>query len=179
MAVLVVLSAQLTKVFEHPRFRAPIPNKEELPMSIVGRLIGSWRDLRAEYLSGLISGPIDADKLDYMARDSYFTGLPLGLDVDRLINKLEVVTITSDRVTDPYLRKRAEEAPARKLYELGISVAGLTAYEQMIIGRVLLYDRVYCHHKVRCAEAGNSSQRIFLSLLNSSIRARSISVSLA
>ena len=29
----------------------------------------------------------------------------------------------------------------------------ITAHEQMIIARVILYDRLYYHHKVRAAEA--------------------------
>ncbi|MEI9898423.1 MAG: HD domain-containing protein [Chthoniobacter sp.] len=118
VAVLLVLSEPLRKIFEHPRFRAPITNREELPIGIVARLLGSWRGLRAGYLAGVICGPIDADKLDYMARDSYFTGLPLGLDVERLINKLEVITIKPERVADPVLKERATAAPNQRLYEL-------------------------------------------------------------
>jgi len=130
------------------------------PQTFTDPVLGSielfeWarRDLRANYLAGIVSGPIDADKLDYMARDTYFSGLPIGLDVRRLINKLEVVTITPELAIDPELRRRVEAAPNKRVYELGISVSGLTAYEQMIIGRVLLYDRIYYHQKVRCAEA--------------------------
>ncbi len=88
-----------------------------------------------------------------MARDSYFTGLPIGLDVNRLISKLEIVTITPEKVKESELKKRAEEAQYKRLYQLGISLSSLTAYEQLIVGRVLLYDRVYYHHKVRCGEA--------------------------
>src|SRR5439155_7161410 len=80
-------------------------------------------------------------------------GLPVALDTNRLINKLEVVVVTPEAVTIPSLRKRAEEARGRRYYDLGISLSGLGAYEQMIVGRVLLYDRLYYHHKVRAAEA--------------------------
>ena len=153
VAVLLILSGQMSNVFAHAHFRVVFSRKDVLPICIVARLLGSRREVQADYLSKIVSGPIDADKLDYMARDSYFTGLPLGLDVDRLINKLEVITITPDKVTEPTLVKRAQEAKNSRLYQLGISVAGITAFEQMIIGRVLLYDRVYYHHKVRCAEA--------------------------
>src|SRR5258708_3575310 len=153
IAVLSILSEPLKKVFEHPRFAVPFDAKDDLAMAISARVLGSRRDLSAPYLSGVVSGPVDADKLDYMARDSYFTGLPIGLDVNRLISKLEIVTITPDLIVDKELKKRADEAPRRRIYQLGISLSGLTAYEQMIVGRVLLYDRVYYHHKVRCGEA--------------------------
>jgi hypothetical protein len=36
---------------------------------------------------------------------------------------------------------------------MGISHTGIGAYEQMIVGRVVLYDRLYYHHKVRAADA--------------------------
>ena len=88
-----------------------------------------------------------------MARDSYHAGLPVALDTNRLINKLEVVAITPENVTNPTLRDRAAGTPGRRYYDIGISVAGLGAYEQMIVGRVILYDRLYYHHKVRAAEA--------------------------
>jgi HD superfamily phosphohydrolase len=153
LAVLIVLSNALQSVFEHPRFSLPYQCKDEIASIVSARILGSRKDVGADYIAGVICGAIDADKLDYMARDSYFTGLPIGLDVSRLVNKLEVVTITPERAFDPELRKRAELAPNQRLYELGISVSGVTAYEQMIIGRVLLYDRVYYHQKVRCAEA--------------------------
>jgi HD superfamily phosphohydrolase len=153
IAVLAILSEPLRKVFEHARFAIPFNPKENLAQAISARILGSRKYLSAPYLAGIVSGPVDADKLDYMTRDSYFTGLPIGLDVNRLINKLEIVTITPDNVLDKELKKRAQEAPNQRLDQLGISLSGLTAYEQMIVGRVLLYDRVYYHHKVRCGEA--------------------------
>jgi hypothetical protein len=159
VAVLILLSEPLKRVFGHARFRVPFSSKDQLPQTVCARILGSRRYLRAPYLSGIISGPIDADKLDYMARDSYFTGLPIGLDVDRLISKLEIITITPDNVNDPDLRERAEATANKRLYQLGVSLSGLTAYEQMIVGRVLLYDRVYYHHKVRCGEA--MARRLF------------------
>ena len=109
--------------------------------------------LDAGYLSGVISGPLDADKLDYMARDSHHAGLPIGLDLHRLISKLEVVTVTPETTANQEMKARAAASPHQRYHEIGISMSGLGAYEQMIIGRVILYDRLYYHHKVRSAEA--------------------------
>ena len=109
--------------------------------------------LKATYLSGVISGPLDADKIDYMARDSHHSGLPIGLDMNRLISKLEVIILTQNNALNRELRERAASAPNQRFYEMGISLSGLGAYEQMIIGRVILYDRLYYHHKVRAAES--------------------------
>jgi hypothetical protein len=47
-------------------------------------------DLVGGYLAGLVSGQIDADKLDYMTRDSYFTGLPIGLTSSDLSANLKL-----------------------------------------------------------------------------------------
>jgi HD superfamily phosphohydrolase len=152
IAAVVVLSEPLRQVFEHPKFEA-VNGATRLAPAIVARILGSPTLLNAPYLSGVISGPLDADKLDYMARDSYHAGLPVALDTNRLINKLEVVTVTPESVTIPSLRRRAEGSPERRYYDVGISLAGLGAYEQMIVGRVLLFDRLYYHHKIRASEA--------------------------
>lgn len=153
IAVLVILSEPMRDVFAHERFAAGGVTTQALPGAIAARILGSRACLDAGYLSGVISGPIDADKLDYMARDCHHAGLPLGLDITRLISKLEVVIVTAENAPNPELRQRAEQAQRGRFYEMGISSAGLGAYEQMIIGRVILYDRLYHHHKVRAAEA--------------------------
>ncbi len=154
VAILFVMSEGMRGVFEHAAFKMPYGRGHgEIPLAVAARILGARSHVDTPYFSAIISGPIDADKLDYMARDSYFTGLPVGLDIRRLVSKLEVVGQSADAIRDPLLREVAQNQPGQRHYQLGISLAGLTAYEQMIIGRVLLYDRVYYHHKVRSAEA--------------------------
>lgn len=152
IAVLVVLSDAMNKVFTHQEIAART-RSAQLPVAVAARILGSRSCLTASYLSGIISGPVDADKLDYIARDCHHSGLPLGIDLTRLIGKLEVVVVTPETAPNQELRERAEQSPGRRFYELGISQAGLGSYEQLIIARVLLYDRLYYHHKVRAAEA--------------------------
>jgi hypothetical protein len=153
VAALFVLSEAMCRVLDHAKLGVPTEGRPyELAPAIAARILGSHSYLDARYLSGVVSGPLDADKLDYMARDSHHAGLPLGLDIARLISKLEVVTVTRDNAPAS-LRERVEKAPRQRIYEVGISLAGLGAYEQMIIARVILYDRLYHHHKVRAAEA--------------------------
>jgi len=151
MAALIVLSGPMRRVLEHTRFDVHAA-KDQLAEAITARILGSRDFLDATYLSGVVSGPLDADKIDYMARDSHHAGVPLGLDSTRLVSKLEVVTVTPENALTPELRERAEKHPTRRFYELGISRAGLSAYEQMIIARVTLYERLYYHHKIRAAE---------------------------
>jgi HD superfamily phosphohydrolase len=153
ISALLVLSEPMKAIFENPNLRIPTDKLTEVPFSICGRILGSRSFLYTGYLSGVVSGPLDADKLDYMARDSHHAGLPLGLDLHRLISKLEVVTVTSEVTSNKEMRKRADASPNKKYHEIGISLSGLGAYEQMIVGRAMLYDRLYYHHKVRSAEA--------------------------
>lgn len=152
ISAIIILSDPLRAVYEHPNFGATT-RPSELPLSICARVLGSRDYLDAGYLSGVISGPLDADKLDYMARDSHHAGLSIGLDLHRLISKLEVVTVTADTTANPEMKARARASPNQRYHEIGISLSGLGAYEQMVIARVILYDRLYYHHKVRSAEA--------------------------
>lgn len=151
LAALIVLTPAMKAIFDHPRFGAK--GHGQLVPAVVARMLGSRSYLTATYFSGVISGPIDADKLDYMARDCHHSGLPLGLDINRLISKLEVVMVTPQNAPNSELRERAEASPHKQFFEIGIAIAGLGAYEQMIIARAILYDRLYYHHKVRAAEA--------------------------
>ena len=151
---MLLLTDAFSEVLNHEEFEFPA-RKSELAMRLVARIIGSRSHLKATYLSGIVSGPVDADKLDYMARDGHHAGLYIGLDTERLISKLEVISITPENVPPRLsdVRKRAEDSPNRRTYDMGISLSGIGAYEQLIAGRVVLYDRIYYHHKVRVAEA--------------------------
>lgn len=151
IAVLFVLSDAMRAILEHPHFEA-VQHPSRLAPAIAARILGSRSYLHATYLSGIISGPLDADKLDYMARDSHHAGLPIAVDLHRLISKLEVVSVTIDNAPNENLQRRARCANHARFHELGISAAGLAAYEQSVVSRVFLYDRIYFHHKVRAAE---------------------------
>jgi len=153
VSAIIVLSDPLRQIFENPNLNIHTNRLTEIAFSICGRIIGSRDFLDTGYLSGVVSGPLDADKLDYMARDSHYAGLPIGLDLHRLISKLEVVTVTPEVTANTKMRERAEASPNKRYHEIGISLSGLGAYEQMIVGRAMLYDRLYYHHKVRSAEA--------------------------
>ena len=46
---------------------------------------------KRRFLTQLINGPFDVDKLDYLARDGYFTGLNIAPDVERLMWVLDTM----------------------------------------------------------------------------------------
>lgn len=148
VSVLIVLSPALKSVFDSPRFDAK--DKMSLPVRIAAHILGAWRPVRVGYLASVISGPLDADKLDYLARDSHHSGLRVGLELDRILSKLEVITVQG--ISSPALEVRLKAAGG-PVYDLGLSRPGVSAYEQLVIARMILFDRLYHHQKVRSAEA--------------------------
>lgn len=85
--------------------------------------------------SSLVNGPFDADKIDYLRRDSAFSGVPIALDFDRLVHSLEV--------------KKDEELDEEVV---AINIRGVVSAEQILFGKATLYSTVYHHHKVRAAD---------------------------
>lgn len=78
----------------------------------------------------VISGPLDADEMDYLARDSYFSGANLSpLDFQRIINMMK---------TD-----------GKKVY---IEYKGVSSVESIMISRFLMYKTVYFHKTVRIVQ---------------------------
>jgi len=97
-----------------------------------GRLLALIRGERGEPLSGLVSGSLDVDKLDYLSRDASMCGVPYGvIDVDRLLMSLTVV-------------------PGRGL---AVTEKGLAALESLLYAKYQMYRNVYWHHAVRSATA--------------------------
>ena len=101
----------------------------------IGEMIIGWiSDPEKAFLVDMINGPFDADKLDYILRDSHFTGIKLVLDLDRLF-------YTVCTVKDEQGRTR-----------LSVDSTGVSTLEQIVFSKMMLYTTVYHHHKVRSAE---------------------------
>jgi HD superfamily phosphohydrolase/serine/threonine protein kinase len=91
-------------------------------------------------LSTILSGPIDADKLDYLVRDSGNLNVPFGLVIDfqRLLQCLTVVY----------------KAQANKIYvALGIHEKGKIPAETVAFARYAMFGTVYWHHTSRIVKA--------------------------
>lgn len=92
-----------------------------------------------DLLKNIISGELDADKMDYILRDSYYSGCNYGkYNLDHLINNLRVgYEIIWDNL---------------KLKNLQLSIAinekGLGALEDFIYARFQLYQELYNHKSV-------------------------------
>ncbi len=75
----------------------------------------------------LVSSQLDCDRLDYLMRDSYFTGASYGhIDLDRILMAMRYDPVTQQLVI------------ARK---------GMAAIEHYLIVRYFMYAQVYNHHK--------------------------------
>ena len=106
---------------------------------ILGRREGDW--LNAHY-TDVINGPFDADKLDYIFRDGHYSGLPLGIDLDRLWYSTEI------HVIQPKDLKGVTEAMRR----LVMARSGINSLEQIVAARMNLTSSLYHHHKVRACD---------------------------
>ncbi len=83
-----------------------------------------------KFLHQLVSGQLDMDRIDYLKRDSFFTGVSEGtISDERLITMLEVV---DDKLV--------------------VEAKGIYSVEKFIIARRLMYWQVYLHKTVLSAE---------------------------
>ncbi len=94
-----------------------------------GEWIWNRRD-NGDALSSIISGPIDADQIDYLMRDAHYTGVAHGtIDLDRF---LETILVKDGMLV--------------------VERSGVPAAEGMLVARALMYSSVYFHRTVRIAE---------------------------
>jgi len=95
------------------------------------------KTFRPRFALDIISSQLDADRLDYLLRDSYMTGVAYGrYDLDWLIEVIELARIpTNGR-------------------DLGLTINRRKFHgaEQFVIGRYLMYQQVYFHKTIRSAE---------------------------
>jgi uncharacterized protein len=82
------------------------------------------------FLNQIVAGaPLDCDRMDYLLRDSYFTGVKYGTyDLHRLLKSLL-----------PYVDND------KKIIRLGIKKSGLPAIENFLQARYELYIQIYFH----------------------------------
>jgi len=87
-------------------------------------------DYPKKFLHQLVSSQLDMDRLDYLKRDSFYSGVSEGvISTDRIITML---TVSND--------------------ELAIEEKGIYSIEKFIIARRLMYWQVYLHKTVLAAE---------------------------
>jgi HD superfamily phosphohydrolase len=90
----------------------------------------------------IINGPLDADKLDYIARDSLHTGLRMSIDLDRFWLSTEI----------QQLPKGCLDGIDFAQTRLVINGSGLAAVEGIVFARFQLTNAVYQHPKIRASD---------------------------
>lgn len=81
-------------------------------------------------LGPIISGELDMDRMDYLIRDSHYTGVAYGvIDTERIISNLKLER------------------------ELILDIKGVQAAEAALAARYLMYPSVYQHHTTRIVNA--------------------------
>lgn len=95
------------------------------------------------FLGKIIDGEMDADKLDYLLRDSYYCGVRYGkYDLERI---LDTVTVVPVRNTIPSNESENREDSKTGVWLLGIDSDGIQAVEELIFARYWMFIQVYFH----------------------------------
>lgn len=136
LSILIVSSEPTREMLRQSRHPIRIGASEaELVDLIAACIAGSkLRTKPSSFLAEIVNGPVDADKLDYLARDSHMAGTPIMLDPRRLLSKLRLAHQDSENTV------------------IAIDPSGARAFEEMLATRVFLYDKLYFHHKMQAAE---------------------------
>ena len=93
----------------------------------ISRLALGQSKKKPKFMNDIVAGILSVDSMDYLLRDSYFTGVEYGkVDVQRLINSFEVVNES-----------------------LALDQASLYAFEALMIARYEMFKAVYFHRTVR------------------------------
>ncbi|MCM1498932.1 MAG: HD domain-containing protein [Clostridium sp.] len=98
----------------------------------------------------IINGPVDADKCDYLKRDSHATNVPVAVDIFRLIHKLGIEK--GELPEKLHNTKLWEEERNGDFYYPIIKSSAIEALNQLLMARSIMYNSVYYHQKVRTAE---------------------------
>lgn len=105
---------------------------------VVGAVNYNEKGERCSFLTRVLNGNFDADKLDYTQRDSYTAGIALTYGVERFLLKLVLCKTETDGITD---------------YRLALTSDALSTVEELIFNRSMLYHYMYRHQKVLAAES--------------------------
>lgn len=134
-AVLGVRHEERTReILALPELQAHLHEIDVDPKHVLDLILGTPH---APYpvLAEIVSGPnLDADRMDYLLRDAYFTGVSSGrYDVDQLVASLRVFHIDGRLV-------------------MGIDRRGVVALESFVLARYMMFASVYFHHTTRMFE---------------------------
>ena len=125
---------EMVNLIHHEKYTLQIINEDSEVNSILKTVSDEFPGLVScviehthpkKVLTQIVSSQIDADRMDYLSRDSYFTGTKFGyIDYKRIIRSMKVV---DDRIC--------------------YKENGLSSVENFFVGRYHMYKQVYYHPK--------------------------------
>lgn len=120
------------------------------PNAVANNIVGQSENNNYKFMAELLSGVIDADRIDYLLRDAHFTGLPYGtIDVDRLINTLDIHNYEKDKTIESIFERNGKK---RQTIGLVVQEKGYHAAQALLQAKSLLYPAFYHHPVVRITE---------------------------
>ncbi|MEO8502927.1 MAG: HD domain-containing protein [Acidobacteriota bacterium] len=93
----------------------------------IASLLAGGADAKERLLAKIVSGELDADKMDYLLRDSLFCGVRYG-------------TYDLERVLDTILPL---QDPSTGEYGIGVDEGGVHALEALVLARYYMFTQVY------------------------------------
>ena len=116
-----------------PELRDVLASIDVDPDAVLGLITGAHD--ADPVLRELVSGPnLDADRMDYLLRDAYFTGVAGGTyDAAQLIASLRILEVDGRQ-------------------QLGVDGRGVVALESFVLARYMMFATVYFHHTTRAFE---------------------------
>ena len=126
--------ARTAEILALPEMREGVAALDLDPSDVLALIVGA-RSGKHAWLCELVSGPnLDADRMDYLLRDAYFTGVASGrYDADALVASLRLF----ERGGEPVV---------------GIDHRGLVALESFVVARYMMFASVYFHKTTRLFE---------------------------
>ena len=126
--------ARTEAILNLPRIREPLAALGVDPKDVLALIIGNGSG-RHRVFGEIVSGPnLDADRMDYLLRDSYFTGVATGhYDSEQLFGALRIYQHSNHSI-------------------LGVDSRGVVALESFVLARYMMFATVYFHHTTRMYE---------------------------
>ncbi|MEM2759586.1 MAG: HD domain-containing protein [Nitrososphaerales archaeon] len=113
-----------------------ILQKEGIDHKDVNAVISNTVTDKKVIISQLVSSELDVDRLDYLSRDSYFTGAGFGnIDLQRIVRTMTVFN---------------DNGPLKN--HAVTQFKGKYSLEAYVLARHLMYQGVYFHKATRCVE---------------------------
>lgn len=153
MSYYIIMSKPFVKFYNQvladKRVSDPILRQHLILDHIARAIIGCWSKglLNERYQVEIINGPLDADKLDYLARDAQFAGLSVVYDFNRYM-----VTIITE-IEKHRLLTDTQLEPESVSVSLRLPMKGATSLEQILISKMMLFSYLYHQQKVVAAES--------------------------